>query len=273
MAWSIAQTKIGEWHAYLDSGRERPSTAKPAYGQVIQQINDGCDDDDYIVSAAGGLPGELTSGWRSKSVGSFDTEFGMSTMGYEIAGGLGAKMARPDSDVVVFVGDGSYLMMNSDIYSTVFTGHKVIFVVCDNGGFASINNLQVNQGGVSFNNMLSTARHEELTRVDFTKHAESTRRDRRARRTPRQSRGSVRPGEGGRPQLRLSSCRQRISGPVVAAGGRSACPRSASGPRSRGARRLGGKEAAPARRRLTAVGAVPPYAEPFRPNGRRGSTA
>jgi 3D-(3,5/4)-trihydroxycyclohexane-1,2-dione acylhydrolase (decyclizing) len=97
----------------------------------------------------------------------------MSTMGYEIAGGLGAKMALPERDVLVFVGDGSYLMMNSDIYSTVFTGHKVIFIVCDNGGFASINNLQVNQGGVSFNNLLSTARHADLTRVDFAKHAEA----------------------------------------------------------------------------------------------------
>ena len=97
----------------------------------------------------------------------------MSTMGYEIAGALGAKMARPDTDVVSFVGDGSYLMMNTDIYSTVFTGNKVIFIVCDNGGFASINNLQVNQGGVSFNNLLHTARHKELARVDFAKHAEA----------------------------------------------------------------------------------------------------
>ncbi len=169
----FAQTKIGEWHGYLDSIKQRPSSAVPSYGQVIQVINEVCDDDDYIVSAAGGLPGELVGGWRSKSVGSFDTEFGFSTMGYEIAGGLGAKMARPDTDVVAFVGDGSYLMMNSDIYSTVFTGHKVIFIICDNGGFASINNLQVNQGGVSFNNLLSTARHTEMTRVDFAKHAES----------------------------------------------------------------------------------------------------
>ncbi len=169
----FAQTQIREWHAYLDTIKERPSSAVPSYGQVIQVINEACDDDDYIVSAAGGLPGELVSGWRSKSVGSFDTEFGMSTMGYEIAGGLGAKMARPDTDVIAFVGDGSYLMMNTDIYSSVFTGHKVIFIICDNGGFASINNLQVNQGGVSFNNLLNTARHTDPRRVDFAKHAES----------------------------------------------------------------------------------------------------
>ena len=80
-----------------------------------------------------GLPGELAMGWRSKSVGSFDSEYGYSTMGYEIAGAWGARIARPHGDVISWVGDGSYLMMNSDIYSTVMTGQKVIFIVCDNG--------------------------------------------------------------------------------------------------------------------------------------------
>ena len=167
----------------------------PSYGQVIQVINEVCDDDDYIVSAAGGLPGELVGGWRSKSVGSFDTEFGFSTMGYEIAGGLGAKMARPDTDVVAFVGDGSYLMMNSDIYSTVFTGHKVIFIICDNGGFASINNLQVNQGGVSFNNLLSTARPHRDDPSRFRQACRIARRHRRTGRAPRRPRRSVRPAK------------------------------------------------------------------------------
>ncbi len=168
-----AQTAIAEWHAHLDSFLEVESGAIPSYAQIIQVINNAADDDDYCVSAAGGLPGELVAGWRSKAVGTFDAEWGYSTMGYEISGGLGAKMARPDSDVIVFVGDGSYLMMNSDIYSSVFTGHKVIFVVCDNAGFAVINRLQVAQGGLEFNNLLRTARHEEFTRVDFVKHAES----------------------------------------------------------------------------------------------------
>ena len=70
-------------------------------------------------------------------------------MGYEISGGWGAKMALPDREVIVFVGDGSYLMMNSDLYSSVLTGHKLIVIVCDNGGFAVINRLQVNQGGAA----------------------------------------------------------------------------------------------------------------------------
>jgi len=171
---AFAQAQIAEWHAHLDSIRARePSAETPSYAQVIQVINEHCDDDDYCLSAAGGLPGELVAGWRSKQVGNFDAEFGYSTMGYEISGGLGAKMARPESDVLVFVGDGSYLMMNTDIYSTVFTGHKVIFIVCDNGGFAVINRLQVNQGGAEFNNLLRTARHTDYRQVDFAKHAES----------------------------------------------------------------------------------------------------
>ena len=170
---NLGQSRIGEWHGYLDSIKQRNTSGTPAYAQVIQVINEVCEDDDYIVSAAGGLPGELVAGWRSKQVGTFDTEFGYSTMGYEISGGLGAKMARPETDVLVFVGDGSYLMMNSDIYASVFTGHKVIFIICDNGGFASINNLQVNQGGAEFNNLLRSARHTEMRRVDFAKHAES----------------------------------------------------------------------------------------------------
>ena len=132
-----------------------------------------CDPGDYIVSAAGGLPGELAMGWRSKSVGSFDSEYGYSTMGYEIAGAWGARLARPTGDVIAWVGDGSYLMMNSDIYSTVMTGQKVIFMVCDNGGFAVINRLQVNTGGEEFNNLLRTTRHERYLQVDFVKHAES----------------------------------------------------------------------------------------------------
>lgn len=172
----LAQTEIGNWNAHLDGIKNLEAGAVASYGQVIQTINELCDPDDYCVSAAGGLPGELVAGWRTKKVGTFDTEFGYSTMGYEISGGLGAKMARPNADVIAFVGDGSYLMMNSDIYATVFTGHKVIFIVCDNAGFASINNLQTKQGGVEFNNLLRSARHVGQTsfaRVDFAKHAEA----------------------------------------------------------------------------------------------------
>lgn len=173
-AWlPSAQSRIGEWHAYLDGWKQRDELDPPAYAQVIQVVNELCDDEDYIVSAAGGLPGELSMGWRSRSVGSFDCEYGYSTMGYEIAGAWGARMARPDHDVIVWVGDGSYLMANSDIYSSVFTGHKLILMVCDNGGYAVINRLQVNSGGEEFNNLLSSSRHERYLHVDFVEHARS----------------------------------------------------------------------------------------------------
>ena len=80
-------------------------------------------------------------------------------------------MARPDDEVITFVGDGSYMMMNSDLYSSVLSGHKLIVIVCDNGGFAVINRLQINQGGEPFNNQIEDTRHRELVYVDFAAHA------------------------------------------------------------------------------------------------------
>ncbi len=167
-----AQTEMRQWNGYLDRWTERTDTP-PAYQSVIQTIWRISDPDDYCLSAAGGLPGELNMGWRSKQVGTVDTEFGYSTMGYEISGAWGAKMALPDRDVVTWVGDGGYLMMNSDIYSSVFAGHKLILIVCDNGGFAVINRLQVNTGGEEFNNLLDSSRRRRMTRVDFVEHARS----------------------------------------------------------------------------------------------------
>jgi len=167
-----AQRALRDWYAYLDAYAAEPFEI-PTYAQVIKTINEIVDPTDYQVSAAGGLPGELNMGWRSRSIGSFDAEYGYSCMGYEIAGAWGAKMALPDRDVVSWVGDGSYLMMNSDIYSTVATGQKVIFIVCDNGGFAVINRLQMNTGGEEFNNLLRHTRRVSDTRVDFAKHAEA----------------------------------------------------------------------------------------------------
>jgi 3D-(3,5/4)-trihydroxycyclohexane-1,2-dione acylhydrolase (decyclizing) len=92
-------------------------------------------------------------------------------MGYELSGAWGARMARPEGEVFTFVGDGSYLMMNSDLYSSVLTGQKLVVVVCDNGGFAVIDRLQVGQGGASYNNLLRDCRIVEEIRVDFAAHA------------------------------------------------------------------------------------------------------
>lgn len=173
--------------SYLD-GIGSPDAASPSglptYAQVIAAIGALATPADYVLTASGGFPGELNAGWRSQAVATFDCEYGFSCMGYEISGGWGAAMARaalaaagpPEAgDVIVFVGDGSYLMLNSDLYSSVFAGHKMIVVVCDNGGFAVIDRLQVNQGGSSFNNLLADSRHagDAPPRVDFAAHAAS----------------------------------------------------------------------------------------------------
>lgn len=167
-----SRAETDRWNSYLDSWLDRTDDP-PAYQSVIQTLWQVSDPDDYCLSAAGGLPGELNMGWRSKRVRTFDCEFGYSTMGYEISGAWGAKMALPGRDVLTWVGDGGYLMMNSDLYSSVFSGHKLIMIVCDNGGFAVINRLQVNAGGEEFNNLFSSSRHERMTRVDFVEHARS----------------------------------------------------------------------------------------------------
>jgi 3D-(3,5/4)-trihydroxycyclohexane-1,2-dione acylhydrolase (decyclizing) len=144
----------------------------PSYAQVIGAVHRAASDRDYVLTAAGGLPGELNVNWLSKAVATFDCEYGFSCMGYELSGGWGAAMARAGTgDVYALTGDGSYLMMNSDLYSSVLSGHKMIAVVCDNGGFAVIDRLQVNQGGASFNNLLADARVARLVAVDFASHA------------------------------------------------------------------------------------------------------
>jgi 3D-(3,5/4)-trihydroxycyclohexane-1,2-dione acylhydrolase (decyclizing) len=125
------------------------------------------------VCAAGGLPGELHKLWQSGSAGGYHMEYGYSCMGYEIAGGLGVKLARPDADVIVMVGDGSYLMMNSELATSVMLGQKLIVVLLDNRGYGCINRLQRATGGESFNNLLQHAKHEVLPDIDFAAHARS----------------------------------------------------------------------------------------------------
>ncbi|HSR72610.1 MAG TPA: 3D-(3,5/4)-trihydroxycyclohexane-1,2-dione acylhydrolase (decyclizing), partial [Kiloniellales bacterium] len=167
------KSEYAAWNELLERHSGPSNAVPPSYAQVVGAINRICDPEDLALTAAGGLPGELCKNWKAKTVGSFDCEFGYSCMGYEIAGAWGAKMANPGRDVVAFVGDGSYLMMNSDIYSSVLTGHKLIVVVCDNGGFAVIDRLQTFKGGKSFNNLLADCRVQALVEVDFAKHAES----------------------------------------------------------------------------------------------------
>lgn len=147
--------------------------ALPSDAQVIGAVQRQSRASDVVLCAAGGLPGELHKLWQAGAPGGYHMEYGYSCMGYEIAGGLGAKLADPAREVVVMVGDGSYLMMNSEIATSVMLGIKLTIVVLDNRGFGCINRLQNATGGASFNNLLRDARHEVLPEVDFAAHAGS----------------------------------------------------------------------------------------------------
>ncbi|WP_139790726.1 3D-(3,5/4)-trihydroxycyclohexane-1,2-dione acylhydrolase (decyclizing) [Rhizobium rhizosphaerae] len=124
-----------------------------------------------LVCAAGGLPGELHKLWRAEKPGSYHMEYGFSTMGYEVAGGLGVKLAKPEDDVIVMVGDGSYMMLNSEIASSIMLGAKLTVVLLDNAGYGCINRLQMATGGANFNNLLKDTHHVQLPTIDFAAHA------------------------------------------------------------------------------------------------------
>lgn len=175
-SWTkYAQGERAKWNDYV-ADNTRVGNGPASYAQAIGVVNDLCDPRDRVVAAAGGLPAEVTANWKTLDIGTVDVEFGFSCMGYEIAGGWGARIAQaqidPDQDTVVFTGDGSYLLMNSDIYSSVLTDKKLIILVLDNGGFAVINKLQNNTGNESFNNLIAdTPTATRQVSVDFEAHA------------------------------------------------------------------------------------------------------
>ena len=178
-AWTgFARQERAKWDDYVAENVAHGDNRPNSYAQAIGVVNDLCDSRDRIVAAAGGLPAEVTANWRTLDVGTVDVEFGFSCMGYEIAGAWGARIAQserePDQDTISFCGDGSYLMLNSDIYSSVLTQKKMILLVLDNGGFAVINKLQNNTGNESFNNLIADAPTvPEAFGVDFEAHAAS----------------------------------------------------------------------------------------------------
>jgi 3D-(3,5/4)-trihydroxycyclohexane-1,2-dione acylhydrolase (decyclizing) len=168
------QELYGSWNSYLAEASAPPAPGEsPSYAAVIRTVQQTARPTDYVVAAAGGFPGELNKHWRSLGTGTFDCEYGFSCMGYEVGGAWGAAMAQPDRTVISFCGDGSYLMANSDIYSSVLSGHPFVLVLCDNGGYAVIDRLQRFTGSVSFNNMLENVSTAEHVRVDFAAHAEA----------------------------------------------------------------------------------------------------
>ena len=175
---SFAQDERKKWDAYVSDNISVVNNRPNSYAQAIGVVNRICDKRDRIVAAAGGLPAEVTANWRTLDIGTVDVEFGFSCMGYEIAGAWGAKIAQsqnePEKDTISFCGDGSYLMLNSDIYSSVLSNKKLIIILLDNGGFAVINKLQNNTGNESFNNLISDCPTiNEPFNVDFEAHATS----------------------------------------------------------------------------------------------------
>lgn len=160
--------------------RHVPSDVLPYDAEVIGAVRDsaaelGLDSGvrDVALCAAGTLPAELHKLWRASLPGNYHMEYGYSCMGYEIAGGLGVKMARPEQESIVFVGDGSYMMANSELATSVMLGQKIIVVVLDNRGYGCIQRLQTATGSPAFNNMLDDCVPEggERSTIDFAMHA------------------------------------------------------------------------------------------------------
>lgn len=174
-----AKALFSEWNRLLDAHQAPTNTPVPTYAQVVHVVNRLAGEKDTLISAAGGIPGEVAKGWRVKAPNTFDLEFGFSCMGYEIAAGWGCAMAQEGPGAtggtpIVMLGDGTYMMMNSDIYSTVLSGHKMIVIVCDNGGYAVISRLQQAKGVPGFNNLLKDCRITDPAaplHVDFAAHA------------------------------------------------------------------------------------------------------
>lgn len=172
-AWATRVTEL----TTHDPGDALPYDAE-VIGAVRESATDvGLDsaDNDIVVCAAGTLPAELHKLWRSALPGNYHMDYAYSCMGYEVAGGLGVKLARPEREVIVIVGDGSYMMLNSELASSVLLGRKIIVVILDNRGYGCIERLQIGSGGASFNNMLDDCVPEGGARsaIDFAMHGRS----------------------------------------------------------------------------------------------------
>ncbi len=176
-AWTTrAKVLAAQWNARVTE----LTTAAPPEGmllydaEVIGAVRDSgehSDRDDIVVCAAGTLPAELHKLWRTSQPGGYHVEYGYSCMGYEIAGALGVKLARPEAEVITMLGDGSYLMLNSEIATSVMLELKLIIVVLDNRGYGCIQRLQLASGSPRFNNLLEDC--GAPVAIDFAAHAAS----------------------------------------------------------------------------------------------------
>ncbi|THD84230.1 3D-(3,5/4)-trihydroxycyclohexane-1,2-dione acylhydrolase (decyclizing) [Aliigemmobacter aestuarii] len=162
-----------DWFAAVD-----PLCAAPGEGnalatdqQVIGAVQRAAGPDTVVMCAAGTMPGELHKLWKATRPMSYHMEYGYSCMGYEIAGAMGIKMAETDRDVICMVGDGSYMMMNSEMATAAMLGVRFTVVITDNRGYGCINRLQMGTGGAEFNNLYAHARVARQPRIDFAAHA------------------------------------------------------------------------------------------------------
>lgn len=177
--WSaLGQKMASEWNAYYDEATaltDAPDTetGRPTDAQVMGAVKRTGEPSDIVVCAAGTLPADLHKFWRTEQVNGYHLEYGFSCMGYEVAGGMGVKMAHPDREVIVMVGDGSYLMLNAELATSVALNHKIIVVLLDNRGYGCINRLQRGTGGESFNNLLDYGTEGTAPHIDFAAHARS----------------------------------------------------------------------------------------------------
>ncbi|AWN17859.1 3D-(3,5/4)-trihydroxycyclohexane-1,2-dione acylhydrolase (decyclizing) [Salinisphaera sp. LB1] len=162
-----------DWLAVVERVTADDGGVLPADSQVLGAVNRAAGENGTVVCAAGGLPGELHKLYQTTGPGSYHVEYGFSCMGYEIAGGMGVKMAAPERDVCVMVGDGSYLMLNSELATSVMLGHKLIVVLLDNRGYGCIHRLQGATVGVEFNNLFEGCHTapDGAPEIDFAAHA------------------------------------------------------------------------------------------------------
>jgi 3D-(3,5/4)-trihydroxycyclohexane-1,2-dione acylhydrolase (decyclizing) len=167
-----------EWDAEVQRHYDRGHTPLPSQGEVIGAVNTFARPQDVVVCAAGSLPGDLHKLWRTRDPKGYHLEYGYSCMGYEVAGGVGVKMAAPERDVYVMVGDGSWLMMSSDLVTALQEGIKITVILIDNGGFGSIGNLSTSVGSDAFGTKYRYRGADgqlsgDRIRVDFTANARS----------------------------------------------------------------------------------------------------
>ncbi len=172
------------WEQEVDRIYRIRNEPLPSQGELIGLLNELSSPDAIMVNAAGSMPGDLHKLWRARHPKNFHMDYGYSCMGYEIAGGLGAKMASPERDVYVVVGDGSYLMLSSDLATSIQEGRKLIVILWDNGGFKSIGSLSRSLGQDGFgtrfvhpkNGVLpgdSAGEEVEPLQIDFPANARS----------------------------------------------------------------------------------------------------